>query len=262
MTNRSVPANPSTAASASPLDEASVDPAEREKFDRFASTWWDESGPMWPLHRLNRFRLGFISDAIHHHFDRSPSDNDSLAGLTVLDIGCGGGILSESMARMGCTVHGVDISEKNILVATQHARTSNLSIEYQVGTAESLTPPGGGYDIVLNMEVVEHVADLQSFMKACNRLVAPHGMQFVSTINRNPLAWFIAIFGAETVLRWLPKGTHEYRKLVKPSELLSLLEADGFAVTARTGVAVNPFNRRMSARKSEAVNYMLASVRQ
>ncbi|MEM7259617.1 MAG: bifunctional 2-polyprenyl-6-hydroxyphenol methylase/3-demethylubiquinol 3-O-methyltransferase UbiG, partial [Pseudomonadota bacterium] len=242
----------------SPIEGASVDPQERAKFDRFASTWWDDSGPMWPLHRLNRFRIGFISAVIHRHYAKQADTAQSLAGIKVLDIGCGGGILSESMARLGCTVHGVDISDRNIAVARQHAVQSNLAIDYEAGTAESLSEQGHSYDVVLNMEVVEHVADLRAFMSACNAMVAPGGIQFVSTINRNPLAWFIAIFGAETVLGWLPKGTHEYRKLVKPAELIPLLSANGFSVTDRTGVAVNPFNRRMSARRSEAVNYMLA----
>ena len=238
---------------------SSVDPKEREKFDRFAATWWDETGPMWPLHRLNRFRTGFIADSICENFALTANTKKPLTGLSVLDIGCGGGILSETMARLGGTVHGVDISEKNILVATQHAAQSGLNISYSLDTAEALVTEGKTYDVVLNMEVVEHVADLRTFMTACNTMVRPGGLQLVSTINRNPFAWFIAIFGAETVLRWLPKGTHEYRKLVKPAELEHYLSAGDFSVVARTGVAVNPFNRKMSATKSERVNYMLAA---
>ena len=165
------------------------------------------------------------------------------------------------MAELGCQVHGVDISERNIEVARQHAAQAVLSISYEVNTAEALAAQGRIYDVVLNMEVVEHVADLASFMRACNQMVAANGLQFIASINRNPLAWFIAIFGAETVLGWLPRGTHEYRKLVKPAELEKLLQEDQMAVVKRTGVAVNPFNRRMSARNSELVNYMLAARR-
>lgn len=241
---------------------ASVDPEERARFDQFARIWWDETGAMWPLHRLNSFRTGFIVDIIRRHFHIDSRDSTPFTGLSVLDIGCGGGILSETMANFGCSVHGVDISERNIEVARQHAMSSGLDVVYDVGTAESLASEKMRYDIILNMEVVEHVADLKSFMSSCNSMVNANGLQFVATINRNPWSWFIAIFGAERVLGWLPTGTHQYRKLVKPSELLNLLEQDQFSVTARTGVAVNPFNRQMSATKSELVNYMLAARRQ
>jgi 2-polyprenyl-6-hydroxyphenyl methylase/3-demethylubiquinone-9 3-methyltransferase len=237
----------------------SVDPQEREKFDQFAAIWWDEAGPMWPLHTLNRFRIDFISAAIRDHYGLRESD--LLSGLSVLDIGCGGGILAESMKRLGAGVHGVDISERNISVARDHAEAAGLDIDYDVSTAESLATAGSKYDVVLNMEVVEHVADLDVFMSACNQLVADGGLQFVSTINRNPLAWFVAIFGAETVLGWLPKGTHQYHKLVKPNELVRQLSKDKLSVVSRTGVAVNPFTRRMSARKSESVNYMFCAAK-
>jgi len=241
--------------------QSSVDIEERSKFDRFAKTWWDEAGLMWPLHRLNKFRTGFIVDVISHHFQLDKNRTDSLQGLSVLDIGCGGGILSETMAALGCQVHGVDISERNIEVAIQHAEQSGLNISYEVNTAETLAEQSNRYDVILNMEVVEHVADLEAFMTACNQMVTDDGIQIVSTINRNPLAWLIAIFGAEYVLGWLPKGTHQYRKLVKPAELERLLHRDNFSVVNRTGVAVNPFNRKMSQCKSETVNYMLAASR-
>ncbi len=238
---------------------SSIDPSERAKFDRFASTWWDEAGPMWPLHRLNKFRIGFITKVISEHCRLDAQSKKTFHGLRVLDIGCGGGILSETMAGLGCDVTGVDISEKNIAVARQHAASEGLDISYSVDTAEALAERGQVFDVVLNMEVVEHVADLRSFMNACNDMVKGEGLQFVSTINRNPLAWFIAIFGAETVLGWLPKGTHEYRKLVKPKELEQHLSRGDFSIAARTGVAVNPFNRKMSAKTSELVNYMVAA---
>ena len=215
---------------------------------------------MWPLHRLNKFRITVIQQVICQHLQRDDTLAQPLKGLHVLDIGCGGGILSESIARLGAVVHGVDISPGNIAAANIHLQEQQgLEIEYELSTAEELATRDRLYDVVLNMEVIEHVADLALFMEACNQLVKPGGLQFVSTINRNPLAWFIAIFGAEYVLRWLPKGTHQYSKLVKPTELLALLQKEQFSIVKRNGVAVNPFTRRMSAQKSERVNYMFAA---
>lgn len=237
----------------------SVDPAEVEKFNKLAATWWDDSGPMWPLHRLNRFRITVILEVICQQRSIDSSSALPLSGLQVLDIGCGGGILSESMARLGARVHGVDVSPGNIAAAKIHMAAQSLDVTYELSTAEALAARGDRYDVVLNMEVVEHVADLAAFMRACNSMVKPGGIQFVSTINRNPLAWFVAIFGAEYVLRWLPRGTHQYRKLVKPSELMEHLDQDNFTLISRTGVNVNPFTRRMSAKKSEWVNYMFAA---
>ncbi len=237
--------------------QTSIDPLERERFNRLAAMWWDETGPMWPLHRLNKFRTGIIVNQIHRQFGTDPLSEHPFTNLKLLDIGCGGGILSETMARFGADVHGVDISDKNIEIAVQHAAGQNLPVRYDVATAESLAAKGHQYDIVLNMEVVEHVADVALFMNACNAMVRDGGVQFVSTINRNPLAWFIAIFGAEMVLRWLPKGTHQYAKLVKPKELEALLGQGQLEVVARTGVKVNPFNRQISTSSSELVNYML-----
>ena len=239
----------------------SVDPAEVEKFNKLSATWWNETGPMWPLHRLNNFRITVIEKVICKQLAIEPSSALPLSGLHVLDIGCGGGILSESMARRGAKVHGVDVSPGNIAAAKIHNTTQKLDVTYEVTTAEALADSSASYDVVLNMEVIEHVADLAGFMSACNAMVKPGGIQFVSTINRNPWAWFIAIFGAEYVLRWLPKGTHQYRKLVKPSELMKHLDQDNFTLISRTGVNVNPFTRQMSARKSEMVNYMYAAIK-
>lgn len=239
----------------------SVDPIEVAKFNKLAATWWDESGPMWPLHRLNAFRIGIIEDVIRRHKQIDTDNNQPFQGLQVLDIGCGGGILSESMAKRGAVVHGVDVSEGNIATARMHANSQSLQINYEYLSAEQLVTREQRYDIVLNMEVVEHVSDLAGFMRACNTLVNPGGLQFVSTINRNPIAWLIAVFGAEYVLRWLPRGTHQYSKLVKPAQLSDLLQQDNFQILERTGVRVNPFTRQMSATKSEIVNYMFAAIK-
>lgn len=244
----------------------SVDPLEIEKFNRFAETWWDATGPMWPLHRLNQLRTGYITDQITQHFDRDKHDALPLSGLHILDIGCGGGLLSEAMAALGASVHGVDISDRNIAVATRHATGLQNPPQYELTTAEALYERGERYDVVLNMEVVEHVADLPAFMHACSGMVKPGGakaggMQIVSTINRNPISWFSAIFGAEYILKWLPKGTHQYLKLVKPAELQALLDRDNMDVIASTGVFVNPLNRKMSLSRSQMINYMKVAVK-
>jgi len=235
----------------------SIDPAEVEKFNRLASTWWDPAGPMWPLHTLNRLRTGYIVDQLCQHFDRDHNTQTPLIGLRILDIGCGAGLLSEAMARAGASVNGVDISHANIAAAKIHARDLNTSVQYEYGTADQLASGQTRFDVVLNMEVVEHVADLSVFMHACNRLVCPGGVQFVATINRNPLAWIVAVFGAEYVLRWLPKGTHQWHRLVKPRELTAALQSGNLIPVKSTGVAVNPFTRQMKLVKSEWVNYMI-----
>lgn len=237
----------------------SVDQREIEKFNQLASTWWDADGPMWPLHRLNGLRSRYIVDHIVRHYGRDSQRELPLQGLRLLDIGCGGGLLSESMAQLGASVHGVDISNGNIATARQHAQAMSNPPVYELGTAEELLERQQRYDVVLNMEVVEHVADLPAFMQTCNALVRAGGLQFVSTINRNPVAWFSAIFGAEYVLRWLPRGTHQYRRLVKPAELRDLLERDQMRTITSTGVFVNPLTRRMSLSKRQWINYMLVT---
>ncbi len=238
---------------------ASVDSKEVAHYAALAHTWWDRSGPFWPLHRLNELRVAFIEDRLCQHFHLDPGASRPLAGLRILDIGCGGGILSEAMASRGALVHGVDVVDKNINIARHHAEQSKLRIEYTIQTAEALAQQSQRYDVVLNMEVVEHVADLDSFLQACNRLVRPGGLQFIATINRNPLSWLVAIFGAEYVLRWLPRGTHQWRRLRKPQELEQRLKDDGLEIISRTGVRVNPLNRRMALTRLMSVNYMLVA---
>lgn len=243
------------------ISAPSVDPDELPYYRRLAHTWWDTAGPFWPLHRLNRLRVDFIRRELCRHFGRDPRRPQPLAGLTALDVGCGGGILSEALHDMGLAVHGVDVVEKNIRVARLHAAERHLDIEYSTVTVEALAATGPQYDVLLNMEVVEHVADLGSFMSACNGLVKPGGMTFVATINRTPAAFVSAILGAEYVLRWLPKGTHRYAKLRKPAEITRLLEAGGFGVGEAVGVRVNPFTRGFSLTPYLGINYMLAATR-
>ncbi len=236
---------------------SSIDPDEVAYYDRLAEQWWDPQGKFWPIHHLNRLRVDYLRHRICAHFGRAEVERQPLQGLRVLDIGCGGGILSESIAALGARVHAIDVAEKNIEVARRHNESSGLPIDYELVSVETLAERRDRYDVVLNMEVVEHVADLPAFLAACVRLVDAGGVMFISTINRNPLAWITAIFGAEYVLGWLPKGTHQYRKLVRPDELERLLERDAMQITDRRGVRVNPLSRGFSLSDSLLVNYMI-----
>lgn len=237
--------------------DSTINPDELAFYEGLAAFWWDRSGPFWPLHKLNELRVAWILEQACNRLGRSTSLERPLEGLRALDIGCGGGILSESISRLGADVTGIDVVEKNIHVAGLHARNQQLKIDYRHCTAQSLAESGEAYDLVFNMEVVEHVADLAAFMKSCNRLVAPKGQMFIATINRTWLGWALAIVGAEYVLRWLPKGTHRWRDFRRPGEIKQLLEADGLEVTAGSGVSVNPLTRRFRLTKGMAVNYML-----
>lgn len=241
--------------------DSTVDAYEVDHYSALAETWWDTAGPFWPLHTLNALRVDYIRDRLCERLGRDAGVESPLEGLQVLDVGCGGGILSESMAKLGATVTGIDVVEKNIGIARAHARASGVDVTYRQQTASALAAEGATFDVVLNMEVVEHVADLDAFMADCCALVRPGGTMFVATINRNPLAGFVAIFGAEYVLRWLPKGTHRYRMLRKPAEILSRLERGGLAVAGTTGVRVNPLSREMALTRSTAINYMLVAHR-
>ncbi len=239
------------------VERDNVDPREVSHYTGLAETWWDESGPFWPLHRLNRLRTAYLRNQLSQAFGRDASSPAPLHGLDVLDVGCGGGILSEAIARLGANVHGIDVVERNIAIAQAHANSSQLDIGYELVTAAALASRGARYDVVLNMEVVEHVPDVPSFMADCASLVRPGGVMSVATINRTALSWLFAIVGAEYVLRWLPRGTHQWRRFVTPNELVDLLHASDFAVTARSGVRVNPLTRAFTLQTSTAVNYML-----
>ena len=241
--------------------DPTVDPREVEFYGRLATTWWDESGPLWPLHTLNRLRIDYIRRHLCAHFERNPDAPAPLAGLRVLDVGCGGGILSESLARLGAEVTGIDVVPQNIEVGRLHASEANLRIDYRVQTAAQMAEAGEHFDVVLSMEVVEHVADLAAFLRDCCRLTASGGALFIATINRTLLAWLIAIIGAEYVLRWLPRGTHRWRWFRKPAELRDFLRASGIETVETVGVAVNPLTRRMRLTRLHAVNYMMYCVR-
>lgn len=239
---------------------ATVDPAEIAKFERMAAEWWNPEGKFKPLHMLQPCRLGYVTAQIAAEFGRDPRAPAPFAGLRLLDIGCGGGLLCEPMARLGATVVGVDAAARNIPVARLHAEQSGLAIDYRVGTAEDLAA-GERFDVVLNMEVVEHVADPQAYLDACARLLAPGGLMLCSTINRNAKSFAMAIVGAEYVMRWLPKGTHDWRKFITPSELSAMIARAGLTQVDAKGFVFNPlaWSWRLSDRDL-SVNYVTASV--
>ena len=231
--------------------------AEVARYNALAELWWNENGPMWPLHKLNHLRVPFVQSAIRNTFDFGQHPDEGLAGLTVLDIGCGAGLLSEAMAKKGALVTGVDAAEKNINIATEHANAGGLDIEYHHGTVDKVR--GRRFDVVLNMEVVEHVVDVAAFISSCCDCVKPGGIHIVATLNRNPKSWLFAIVGAEYVLRWLPRGTHNWQQFVKPNELEALLEGENMEIAQSAGVTVNPLTRRYSLTSDLSVNYMLVA---
>lgn len=239
---------------------ATVDPQEIAKFERMAAEWWDPDGKFRPLHMLQPCRLGYVTGQVAAEFGRDLRAPMPFAGLRLLDIGCGGGLLSEPMARLGAAVTGVDAAARNIPVARIHAAQSGLEIDYRVGTAEDLARAGERFDVVLNMEVVEHVADPPAYLRACAALLDPGGLMICSTINRNPKSFAMAIIGAEWVMRWLPRGTHDWRKFITPDELCAMLGAAGLEPLDRTGFVFNPltWSWRLSARDL-SVNYVTAS---
>lgn len=238
-----------------------VDDAEVERFSALAQEWWNPNGKFQPLHKFNPVRLAYIRDQVAAHFGRDPQSARPLEGLRILDIGCGGGLLCEPMARLGAAVVGVDPAERNVEVARLHAEQGGLSIDYRATTAEELADAGERFDVVLNMEVVEHVADVDLFIARTAEMVKPGGLMFVATINRTLKALGLAIVGAEYVLRWLPRGTHQYEKLVRPAELEAALAKSGMAVADRTGVTYNPLADRWGRSKDMDVNYMILAER-
>lgn len=237
-----------------------VDPAEVAKFEAMAAEWWDPKGKFKPLHMLNPCRLDYITQQIAAEFDRDLSEPLPFKGLTLLDIGCGGGLLSEPMARLGATVVGADAAGGNIPVAQVHAEQSGLTIDYRHTTAEAIAESGEKFDVVLNMEVVEHVADPQEFLTVCQTLVKPGGIMICSTLNRNPKSFVMGIIGAEYVMRWLPKGTHEWSKFITPDELCAMLETAELTPVDRKGFVFNPITWGWSiSARDLSVNYVTTS---
>lgn len=249
----------SAASSARSADR--LDAAEVARFDALAREWWDEKGPMRPLHLINPVRIAFLKEHICAHFGRDPQRLDALAGLTILDIGCGGGILSEPLARMGATVTGVEPAANNLAVAKAHAEAEGLAIEYVNGMAEDLLAEGRRFDVVLAMEVVEHVPDIQGFVDTAAALVRPGGLFGGSTLNRTKRAFALAIVGAEYLLRWLPVGTHRWEKFVTPGEFAAALRAAGLMPHDPKGMVYNPLADRWSLSRDTAVNYFITAER-
>ena len=239
----------------------SIDPAEIEKFNRLAAEWWDPNGKFKPLHAFNPVRLRYIREIAAVHFGRDGGLLRPFEGLSLLDIGCGGGLVSEPMARMGFAVLGADASEKNVAIAATHAAGARLSLTYEATTAEALAERGATFDVVLNMEVVEHVADLAGYLAACARLIKEGGITVVATLNRTLKSLVLAKIGAEYVLGWLPAGTHDWNRFVKPDELIRHLEDSGLRMRQLQGVAFDPLRWEWRLSSDTDVNYMVVAVK-
>ncbi len=239
-----------------------IDPAEVAKFEAMAAQWWDKTGKFKPLHMMNPTRLGYITDQIAAHFQRNKTGKKPFKGLRLLDIGCGGGLLSEPMAALGADVLGADAAAGNIPVAQIHAKKSGLKIDYRHTMAEALVQDGEQFNVILNMEVIEHVSDPQAMLRACYALLKPGGLMICSTINRNPKSYLLAIIGAERVMRWLPVGTHEWDKFITPDALSELIKTVGLQVKNRSGFVFNPVTWSWSISDRDlSVNYVTASIR-
>jgi 2-polyprenyl-6-hydroxyphenyl methylase/3-demethylubiquinone-9 3-methyltransferase len=239
----------------------SIDPAEVERFSKIAAEWWDPKGKFAPLHKFNPTRLAFIRDQALYRFGRDPKARRPFEGLRLLDIGCGGGLLSEPMSRLGFAVVGVDASARNIGTAAAHAAEQGLEIDYRCSTAEALLAARESFDVILNMEVIEHVADPGQFLRDCAAMLRPGGLMIVATLNRTLKAFALAKVGAEYVLRWLPAGTHDWSKFLKPQELRGFLADLHLAVDGPYGVVFDPLSGRWSQSHDADVNYMMTVAR-
>jgi len=237
---------------------SSIDPDEVARFSALAAKWWDPAGEFAPLHRFNPTRLAFIREQALLRFGRDATARSPFAGLRLLDIGCGGGLLCEPMARLGFEVVGVDASAENVGTAKAHADALGLAIDYRASTAEDLLAAGAGpFDLVLNMEVIEHVADPGQFLRDTARLIAPGGMMIVATLNRTAKAFALAKLGAEYILRWVPAGTHDWKRFLTPDELRGFLAGEPVEVDGPFGVAFDPLSGRWSRSDDADVNYMI-----
>jgi len=236
---------------------SSIDPDEVARFSALAAKWWDPKGEFAPLHRINPVRLGFIREQALARFGRDGAQRRPFEGLSALDIGCGGGLLCEPMARLGFSVTGVDASERNIGTASAHAAQMGLAIGYRASTAEALLAEGARFDLVLNMEVIEHVADPAQFLRDTAALLAPDGLMIVATLNRTLKSLALGKFAAEYLLRWIPPGTHDWRRFLRPDELRGFLAGASYDVAGPYGIAFDPIAGRWSRSADTAVNYMM-----
>jgi 2-polyprenyl-6-hydroxyphenyl methylase/3-demethylubiquinone-9 3-methyltransferase len=241
---------------------SSIDPAEVAKFQAMAAEWWDPQGKFKPLHMLNPTRLDYVTAQIAAQFGRDRDAAQPFAGISILDIGCGGGLMAEPLARLGATVTGADAAEGNITIASLHAKEQGLPIEYRATTSEALAAEGKSYDVVMALEIVEHVAEPSEFIATCRDLVRPGGMLIQSTLNRTARSFAAAIIGAEWVMRWLPKGTHDWNRFITPDELSAMTEATGMQVVDRCGMVFNPLGFSWSlSHRDLSVNYALTALR-
>jgi 2-polyprenyl-6-hydroxyphenyl methylase/3-demethylubiquinone-9 3-methyltransferase len=245
-------------ANSSGVAASTVDPAEIAKFSKLSEQWWDPNGKMAPLHKINPLRLTYIRDAACRKFGRNVKSLNCLSGLRLLDIGCGAGLLCEPFTRLGAQVIGIDPAAKNIEAARLHAEKGQLSIDYRCTSVEEMNVRER-FDIVLAMEVVEHVADVGLFLNRCAAMLKPGGMMVISTLNRNWKSFALAIVGAEYILRWLPRGTHQWDKFVTPDELTHHLTANKLVITEQAGVVYSPFADRWSLSSDMDVNYMVVA---
>jgi 2-polyprenyl-6-hydroxyphenyl methylase/3-demethylubiquinone-9 3-methyltransferase len=243
------------------MTATTINDAEIAKFTAMAEEWWDPKGKFKPLHKFNPVRLGYIREYLLSHFNLDGSAMRPFEGLSILDVGCGGGLLCEPLTRLGAKVTGIDAAERNITIARLHAEQSGLAIDYQVTTSEALAATGQTFDLVLNMEVVEHVDNVPLYMKSCADLVKPGGLTLTATLNRTARAYALAIVGAERVLRWLPKGTHDWNKFLTPDEIKALLTRNGLQVIGETGVVFHPLADEWRRSRDMGVNYMIMAQR-
>ncbi len=239
-----------------------IDDAEVARFSAIADEWWDERGKFAPLHKLNPIRIGYLRDQLIRHFSGSGASATPLNNLSLVDIGCGGGLISEPMARLGATVTGVDASPTNISVASLHAKNAGVNVAYRATTAEQLAIEGKQFDVVLALEIIEHVSDVNLFYDAISALVKPGGVLILSTLNRTAKSYALGIIGAEHVLRWLPKGTHTWSKFIKPSEMASAMRARGFQVADITGITFSPLTWSFALNAKDLdVNYLMVATK-
>ena len=245
---------------------SSIDPADVARFSAQAAEWWDAKGPFAPLHKFNPARLAFIRDRVAERFGRDPKSRAPFEGLSLIDIGCGGGLVAEPMRRMGFEVSALDASSENIGTARAHAEESGLDIAYHAATVEQIEGAkdrggAGPFDVVLVLEIIEHVADPQAFIRTCSRLIAPGGMMVVATLNRTLKSLALGKIAAEYVLRWVPAGTHDWRQFIKPEEIRLMLSEEPVAVTGPFGLAYDPLNDRWGDSEDASVNFMMVATR-
>jgi 2-polyprenyl-6-hydroxyphenyl methylase/3-demethylubiquinone-9 3-methyltransferase len=244
------------------MRNSTIDKKEIENFSKMADEWWDKNGKFKPLHKFNPLRIKFIFDEICAHFGIDGNNEQPFKELSLLDIGCGGGLIAEPMVKTGAKVTAIDAGEKNINIAKTHAEKEGLKINYQVATAEQLAKEQRKFDVILNLEVIEHVADVELFMQSCASLLKPNGIMIIATLNRTMKSYALAIIGAEYILNWLPKGTHKWEKFIKPSEMSKYLRKNELNISKMKGLCYNPVSDSWRLTDNPDVNYIISAVKE